>query len=405
MLHRSTSPSRVLRPGLVLVGLLLVAANLRAGITSVGPVLADVQQSVHLPSATASALISLPLLAFAAVAPVAPAIARALGIERTLGVSLAALAVGIVLRSVPGPALLWVGTVLLGVAIAVVNVELPALVKRDFPDRIGQVTGAYSAVQSTFAAIAAGIAVPVAGSDGSGWRLALGLWAGLALVALAVFAPQLRARTVLPPAADDVALDDVRHPDPTHRSPWRSALGWQVTAFMGLQSVGYYVVITWLPTIERTAGVSAAAAGAHQFLLNAFAIAGSLLCSAALPRFRDQRILASVSPLFFVAAMAGQLLDPHLAAVWDSLIGVSGGACIVLALSFFGLRTEHHRQAAGLSAMAQTVGYLLAAAGPIAVSALHDAVGSWRPALVVLLVLEVALAGLGLLAGRRRVIG
>jgi CP family cyanate transporter-like MFS transporter len=112
-----------------------------------------------------------------------------------------------------------------------------------------------------------------------------------------------------------------------------------------------------------------------------------------------------VGPVFFVAAIVGHLLDPHLAAVWDSVIGISGGACIVLALSFFGLRADDHRQAASLSAMAQTIGYVLAAVGPIAVSVLHDVTGSWTPVLVVLLVVELLLVVLGGFAGRRRVIG
>ncbi len=394
----------LVRPGVVLVGVLLVAANLRAAITSVGPVLGDVQHDLGIPSVAASVLISLPLLAFGVVSPFAPSVARLLGIERTLGLALAALAAGIVLRSLAGPAPLWTGTALLGVAIAVLNVELPALVKRDFPGRIGQVTGAYSAVQSAFAALAAGAAVPIAGVGGSGWRLALGIWAGLALIALGVLAPQLRRRTIEPPGTEDVSLAGLRHPAPRGRSPWRTALGWQVTAFMGFQSVTYYVLITWLPSIERSSGTSAAAAGVHQLLLNAFAIAGSLGCSALIPRFRDQRLLAVLSPGVLVVALIGMLADPRLGAVWDSLVGVAGGATIVLALSFFGLRTRDHAHAAALSGMAQSLGYLLAAAGPIAIGAMHDALGSWTPALVVVLVASLLVIVFGLLAGQPRVI-
>jgi len=128
----------------VLAGLLLVAANLRAGITTVGPVLEEIQQDLGLPSLTASVLISLPLVAFAVVSPFAPALARRLGLERALGSGLAVLAVGLVVRSLPPQALLWAGTALLGVAIAVLNVVLPALVKRDFPGRIGHLTGSWT---------------------------------------------------------------------------------------------------------------------------------------------------------------------------------------------------------------------------------------------------------------------
>nr|WP_269327035.1 MFS transporter [Kineosporia mesophila] len=377
--------------------MLLVAGNLRAGITTVGPVLDDVKTDIDISSLEASVLISLPLLAFALVSPFAPTLARRLGLERTLAAALATLAVGLMVRSLPGSVLLWAGTALLGVAIATLNVVLPALVKRDFPQRIGQITGAYSATQSIFAALAAGVAVPLAGLSALGWRLPLGLWAGLALIALAVLAPQLRRNTVVLPLEHDVA--------PIGRSPWKSALAWQVTAFMGLQSVAYYVLVTWLPTIEREAGISPTAAGVHQFLLSAFGIAGSLACSTLIPRFRDQRALAVLAPVFFFVAVAGILTAPQLGVIWASLAGTAGGGSIVLALSFMGLRTEHHTQAAALSGMAQSVGYLLAAAGPIAAGALRDATGTWAPSLVMILVMMVMLMVAGYFAGRDRVIG
>lgn len=403
--------ARALSPALILVGLLLVAGNLRAGITTVGPVLEELQHELGLTSLTASVLISLPLLAFAVVSPFVPGISRRLGLERSMAAALGLLAVGLVARSLPWPGLLWVGTAALGVAIAMLNVCLPALVKRDFPERIGQVTGGYSAVQSIFAASAAGVAVPVATLTTAGWRLPMAMWAGLALVALGVLAPQLRRHTVVAAVDDDLSLDELSHPH-THAhtpaggpSPWRTALGWQVTVFMGLQSVAYYVYITWLPSIESSAGVNASIAGVHQFLLNAFAIAGSLICSTLIPRFRDQRLLAVGAPVVFAIATLGVLIAPQHSEIWASLIGLAGGASIVLALSFFGLRTRDHSQAAALSGMAQSVGYLLAAAGPIAVGELHDATGSWRPALLALLIALVVLAGLGYLAGRRRLIG
>lgn len=393
-----------LSPTLVLVGLLMVAGNLRAGITTVGPVLDDVQRDLGLSDLTASILVSLPLIAFALVSPFAPGLGRRLGFERCLALSLGVLAVGLVVRSLPGLPLLWIGTGLLGVAIAVLNVVLPALVKRDFPTRIGQITGTYSAVQSIFAATAAGVAVPLARVGSIGWRLPLGVWAGLALLAIGVLAPQLRRHTAAPAAADDVTLHGALHEDQYGGAPWRHALSWQITAFMGLQSVAFYVLITWLPSIEKDAGVSAGSAGAHQFMLNAFAIAGALICSRLLARSRDQRLLATAYPTLFVIAVLGILTAPRVGAVWDSIAGLAGGGSIVLALSFFGLRTRHHSQAASLSGMAQAVGYLLAAAGPIVVGAIHDAAGSWTPALIVLLVLQVILVGFGYLAGRDRVL-
>jgi MFS transporter, CP family, cyanate transporter len=388
----------------VLVGLLLVATNLRAGITTVGPVLDDIKADLGLSSVAASALISLPLLAFALVSPFTPPLVRRIGLERALALALAVLATGLVTRSLPVPGLLWVGTALLGVGIAALNVALPALVKRDFPDRIGPVTGAYSVLQSLFAALAAGLAVPIANATSAGWRLPLAMWALLAIVAIGALLPQLRRRTVVPQDQEDADLPDALHDDQGHRAMWRHPLAWQVTAWMGLQSVTYYVLITWLPSIETSAGVSEGAAGIHQTLLNAFAIAGSITCSTAITRLRDQRAPAVGAAALFAITVIGIMAAPRLSAIWSCIGGFAGGTSIVLALSFFGLRTQNHRDAAALSGMAQCVGYLIAAAGPLAIGALHDATGSWNTALITLLGVNAAMACAGLLAGRARTI-
>lgn len=387
--------TRGLRPGFVLVGLLLVAANLRASITSVGPVLDTVRADLGFSAMTASVLISLPLIAFAVISPLAPPLARRIGIERSLGVALVALAASIVLRSAPFTGAIWLGTAGLGCAIAILNVTIPALVKRDFPTGIGPVTGLYSAVQSGMAGIAAGVSVPIAGMAEHGWRVSLGLWAGLALIAFAVFAPQLRSRSRLAGPIEPVA---------GHRSPWRTALGWQVTLFMGLQSTGFYVLITWMPSIEQAAGIAPATAGLHQSALNAAGLLATLGAAALLKRSRDQRALIAAATIMMTVSLTGLALAPSLGLLWAIAGGLGCGAAIVVALSLFGLRTAHHDQAARLSGMAQSIGYLIAACGPILIGALHDVTGSWASALAPMVVVLGVQLVMGLLAGRDRVL-
>ncbi|MDN5719444.1 MFS transporter [Corynebacterium sp.] len=407
------SRGNTLPMGLIVAGILLVASNLRAAITTVGPVLSSVEEDLGLSASAASVLVSLPLLCFAVVSPLIPRLATRWGLERVIVSGLVLLAVGLLVRSTPPQMLLWAGTVMIGVSIAALNVVLPALVKRDVPGRIGQVTGAYSAMQSGFAAVAAGVAVPVAGLTSLGWRLPLGMWAGLALVTIGVLLPRLRVgghaprRGAAAPAdrhleRSGAALAPVAPVARAARSVWRQRLAWQVTVFMGLQSTSYYVLVTWLPAIEVDAGVGDTAAGVHQFLLHVFGIVGSLGCSALIARTADQRVLGVVVPLTMLAAVTGMLLAPSVMVLWVCLAGVGCGSSIVLALSFFGLRTRDHGQAASLSGMAQSVGYLLAAAGPVAVGALHDVSGSWTPALVVLIVADVLLVAVGWRVGRDR---
>ena len=397
---------------MLMLGILLVAANLRPSITAVGPVLDEIRSSLHLSGAAASVLISIPLLAFAVLSPVAPWVSRRLGLEGALGASLAVLAAAIVIRSLPWAPALWIGTALLGAAIAVMNVVLPSLVKRDYPDRVGQVTGVYAAVLSAVAAIAAGVAVPISGVAHEGWRWSLGIWAGLALIGLAVLGPRLRlpagAEALEVPSAGpaaglaDATADPATRP---YRSPWASDLGWQVTLFMGAQSTVYFILITWLPSIEQSTGVSAATAGFHQLLLNTAGIVGSLLTAAVIHRARDQRAIAVVIAVLVAAGLAAEFALPAFSTLWVCVIGLGTGGTISLALSLFALRSGHHRQAAELSGMAQSVGYLMAAAGPVLIGALHDATGTWSAALIVILALLLGQLVVSVLASRDRQIG
>jgi CP family cyanate transporter-like MFS transporter len=173
---------------------------------------------------------------------------------------------------------------------------------------------------------------------------------------------------------------------------------------MGLQSFVYYVLIAWLSSIEQGSGIAPATAGFHQLLLNLFALLGSLGCSAAIHRLTDQRSLAIGGALLYVVALLGLLTAPALAALWASVAGISAGANLVLALSLFGLRTRDHDQAGALSGMAQSIGYGLAALGPVVIGAVHDVSPSWSAALVVLLAFVVLQGLAGTLASRPRLI-
>ena len=394
---RSTAP----RLGLGFVGVLIIGVNLRPAITSVGPLLGDIRTDLGLSGTAASVLMSIPILAFALAAPVAPVLARRLSIERTLWASLVLLAVGIVVRSLPVEPLLWVGTVALGIAIAFGNVVLPALVKRDYPRHVGQVTGAYIAVTSVAASLASGLAVPIAGQTSAGWRLALGVWVGLAVVAIAVFAPQIRhreERRERPATSTQPTQSD-------ERPLWRSALAWQVTAFMGLQSGLFYILLTWVPSMVQSFGNSAVAAGWHLFALQLIGVGANLAVAALIPRLRDQRLLCLGATALIGVGLVGLLLAPSAALLWMLFIGSGTGSSFVLALSLFGLRSHDHQQAARLSGMGHLYGYLFTAAGPIVIGAVFDATGSWTLPLVLLLGLVVLQGTAASLAGRNITLG
>ncbi|WP_420542992.1 CynX/NimT family MFS transporter [Serratia odorifera] len=392
---------RLHRPLLLIVGIMLVAANLRAALTSVGPLLEQIQQQLTLSATAAGLLNSLPLILFALLSPVTPALAQRIGIERTLGLALLMLVLGIALRSQPPTSLLWLGSGLIGAAIAFANVLLPTLVKRDFPQRAAAMISAYAAVMSLVAAIASGMAVPLATLHDNGWRFSLLCWGLPALLALLVWLPQLRNRALpqpMPQQAPSRALSP-------SRSPWGSALGWQVALFMGLQSVTFYTIIGWFSAFAASHGTSAQQAGFELFIYQVVAIVANFVMVIILPRARDQRAIALVSSLLIFIGVGGLLLLPASSLVWLVFAGLGAGSSLVLALSFFGLRSQHHQQAALLSGMAQSVGYLLAAVGPTLFGLLHDLTQSWNVPLGILLGLTLLQMLFGILAGRSRVIG
>lgn len=390
---------------LPMLGVLLVAANLRPVITAVGPVLDQIGAETGLGAAALGLLAAVPLLAFATVSSLTHGLAVRFGVERTVFGALLLLAAGTLLRPVPGTlANLWIGTFLLGSAIAVCNVLLPAIIKRDFPDRMAQLTGAYSAVLGGVASLGAGLSFPLSrlpiGPDGApaGWRFALVAFVILVVPVLAVWLPRLKhgGGPAIPVAVPTIAPAGGRG-----RSVWGSALAWQVTLYMGFQSMVFFILISWLPTLERSYGRSDAGSGWDLMGFQLIGVAASLL-TPRLMRGRLSHVAPALPTLLTAVGLAGLVLAPGAMLLWVLVIGFGCGSSLVLALSLFGLRARTHQHASALSGMAQSVGYLLAAAGPPLFGALYGWTGEWLWPLAVVAVATVGQAWTGLLVGRDR---
>ena len=399
--HHSAMPNSPSRRGspqtgiFVAIGIVLIGGILRPAVTSVASLLTEIRLDIGLSSTTAALLTAAPVICFGLLAPFAPRLADRLGIERTLGLVLAALAAGLLVRVSGGDLTLFLGTIVVGGAIAVGNVLLPALIKRDFPGRVGAMTGAYVASLQIAAALAAGASVPIAAAV-DGWRAGLGFWAIPALAALAVWVPQLRSRT-LPPHQESRSAIGALLRDP---------LAWQLTLYFGIQSLQFYAIVSWLPTIYRDAGFSATDAGLLLSVSTLLGAPASLITPSIAARARDQRVHALAVGLITGSGLAGVLLSPtSLPWVWASLIGIGNGASFPLALTMLVLRTRSSFDTARLSAMAQSFGYVIAAMGPVAVGALHDLTGAWSVSLAFVLALLVPQTLFGIGAGRRLFVG
>lgn len=351
-----------LRVVLPLLAVLLVAANLRAPVSAVGPVLPEIGDETGLPPWMLGVLSSLPVAAFSACSSFGHRLARRLGTDRVLIVALLVLGAGMLLRSMPAwswvdAAFLLAGTVLIGAAIAIGNVLLPVVVRRDFPTAVPRVTGYYIAAQSIVAGAAAGFVVPLAQVSGS-WRLALVLWGTFVVVALPVWGLRVRAGANNREAASEGHLRH-RAEDSHSRgvSVWRSGLAWQVAAYFGLQSSAFYVLLTWLPTVEQDLGVSSIRAGVH---LSVFLIAG-IVANLAVPRLvqvgGDQTFATVLAPLGIAVAMLGIWAFPGLMLVWVTVAGLGTGGSMVLSLSLLSLRSAGAAVASQLSGMVQSSAY------------------------------------------------
>ena len=382
---------RTARHAVLLAGTLLVAANLRVPATGLPPLLGPITEHFGLSTAAAGALTTLPLLAFALLSPFAAAIARRLGLERALLCAMATIALGIGLRSSGWEWALYLGTWILGMGIAVGNVLLPGLVKRDFPDNVAAITGAYVLSMGVVAALGSAVAVPLA--DAYGWQAALAGFIVVPLAAMAVWATQWRSASVPSPV-------DARTQPPV--PIWRCALAWQITFYLGLNSTIYYVAIGWLPSILAESGVSAQQAGTlHGVLQLASAIPG-LVLGPIVQRMTDQRLAAALAAAMSAMALLGFWLLPTLSWLWAVLFGVGTGATFILGLTFVALRTRDVAQSTALSGMSQSVGYLLAAVAPMAMGALHDRLGGWQVPLLGCAALAAVAVVMGALAGRNR---
>ena len=382
------------------IGLIFVAANLRAPITAVGPLVSSMKAELTFSNGVFGLLTTIPLIMFAVLSPFVRRISDVLGAGRTLLVAVIAIIIGIVTRSFAGNFGLFAGTLLLGAGIAIGNVLVPGIIKSRFPERIGLATGAFTISMTSLAAVSAALSYPISKLPSMGWRYSLAVWAMLALVGLLVWLPH---RTLSIHQTSSAATTVAVEPE---RSVWRTGIAWWLTVLMGAQSFLFYFFAAWLPSIAMSRGLSPETAGYLAFAFQLTTIPAAFIIPAIAPRMKDQRGLISFVAGLYIVSLCGLVFAQTTAQLTACvmLYGFSTGSCFNLCMLLISLRTKNASRATSLSGMVQSLGYGFGALGPILGGWLFDWTGNWNTAFVCVGILIVIIFFSGRQAGKNQTI-
>lgn len=385
------------RQFLLIIGIIFVSFNLRPAITSIGPLADLIRTDMSMTSSAVGFITTLPLLAFAILSPLAPSVGQRLGHERAILIGLVLVAAGVFIRSIDWVSMLFIGTGLAGLGIAIANVILPGIVKKYFPKQIGMMTGIYTTAMSVSAAIASGVSIPLAVQFGLGWKNALLVWGIFAIISIIIWLPQVRRRK----------LQDV---DSNMSIRWQtllqSKLAWYIAIFIGFQSFIFYSTIAWIPDIAASYGVELTTAGWLLALMQFVSMPASFVVPIIAVKFSNQKGIVKILGIIYLLGFIGLLLGGHHTLMVGAviLLGIAQGGSFSLALTFFALRTKNPAQTASLSGMAQSIGYLLAASGPLVMGYIHDITQGWTYPLIMLAIISIVMNIIGLGAGESRLI-
>ncbi|HEY9570385.1 MAG TPA: MFS transporter [Metalysinibacillus sp.] len=365
---------------ILIVGIILMAMTLRLPLTVVGPIIDFIRDGLGISNVLAGFLTTIPLLAFALVSPFVPRISRTIGIELALFISMLLLAIGIVLRSVGMTSLLLIGTIIIGIAISFGNVLLPSFFKLKFPFHVGLMMGIYSVAMNVSGGFGAGLSHPIANT--TNWQIALAFPIIIVIIATLIWSPQLRNNDRMQAMATTAPKLKL----------WRSPLAWAVTLAMGLQSFIFYTTGAWLPAIFVSQGMAASKAGWMVAIMLLAQLPLTFIMPLLADKLKNQRPIVIVLTLLYTIGFVGIALGlTDYTVLWMICIGSAGGSSFSLAMMLFTLRTKTAYAAADLSGFAQSIGYLLAASGPVIFGWLYDQTGNWQLPIYVFLVVVAIL--------------
>lgn len=389
---------------ILMCGIIFASFNLRPAISSVGPLIGLIKEDYQLENWEAGFLTTLPLIAFALLSPLVSQFGARFTNEVAVLAGMILLVLGMFVRSTPLVAMLFIGTLIAGAGIAVLNVLIPAIIKHKFPLKVGLMTGVYSTTMGVVAGTASGVSIPFA--TRWGWRMSLLFWVIPALIGVFFWAYIARKerRKQKDASRSKRNLESSKPAFASNKRIWSSPLAWQMAMFMALQSFIFYVTLSWLPTILESRGYSPSGAGWMLSFMQLIGLPASFLIPVLAGRLKSQRgiVVGLCTGMFFGFTTLLIGTSPAMMTAGTAVIGLSVNGNFALALTFFGLRARNVSDASALSGMAQSLGYLFSALGPVLIGLLFDVTGTWKWPIATQLMAVGLLLVFGLFVGQDR---
>ncbi|MCU7557738.1 CynX/NimT family MFS transporter [Macrococcus capreoli] len=365
---------------ILLLGVIVVASTLRAPLTAIGPMITEIGQALNIPKSMLGMLTTIPLIMFGIISPFVARLSRRLGMSVALMLGMIILLLGLVIRIIPNVSMLLVGTICIGIGIAIGNVILPSFVKWRFPMQMGLMTGVFTATMNLTAGIGGGASVPLSKINNGGYQYSLGFWIIFSIAGILLWMPQLRYNPKL-------QITEARRPI------YRSKLAIAIALMMGFQSMTFYSTVTWFPDILMSYGIKQEAAG-YYLMLNQFAqLPMTFIMPIVAMKMKSQRPLVFLFTGLYLIGFTAFLLNHTLSIIVAMIAtGLAGGAAFSLCMLFFSLRAKTTQDAIELSGFSQSVGYFVAAIGPILMGYLHGVFNSHLPSFILFFMMTMTMS-------------
>lgn len=372
---------------LIILGVIFLSLILRTPITSVGAILGPLKSILDINNTVAGFITTIPLIAFAIFSPMVAKISNKAGLEKTLLLAAIIISTGLVLRFHINTYVFFITTFIIGVGITIGNVLLPGLVKKYYPEKIGLMTGFYAVVMNVGAAIAAGISYPILSSSIGGEKLSTALavngWIIIAVINIIICTRISKNSNV----------SEVKDNHEKVHGYFKYTKMWTIMLSMGLQSALFYCSVSWFAEIMISKDFSPETAGLLLSISQFAQFPSTFIVPIIADKLNNKIIIPVVITVGYLISLVGMLYTSGnfvLMLTFIIIFALAGGGSFSYVMYLFSVKSRNENEAADISGLAQSGGYLLAAIFPPLLGYIRD-ISDWNKALYVLILTATVL--------------